>query len=85
MLFVCCCNCHDHIVQQQLNSWSMPLPNYVRAEKEHIEAFKVFDRTGNRVITVAELRHLLTTLGDQLIDEDILSPGLSLSYGSNIQ
>ena len=35
-------------------------------EEEIIEAFRVFDREGNGFITVPDLSHVLTTLGDKL-------------------
>ena len=33
------------------------------------EAFKVFDRDGNGLISAAELRHVMTNLGEKLTDE----------------
>lgn len=38
-------------------------------EEELIEAFKVFDRDGNGLISAAELRHVMTNLGEKLTDE----------------
>ena len=38
-------------------------------EEELIEAFKVFDRDGNGFISAAELRHVMTNLGEKLTDE----------------
>ena len=35
-------------------------------EEELREAFKVFDRDGNQLISAADLRQILTTLGDNL-------------------
>ena len=35
-------------------------------EEELIEAFKVFDRDGNGFISAAELRHVMTNLGEKL-------------------
>merc|ERR1719150_2440257 len=40
-------------------------------EEELIEAFKVFDRDGNGFISAAELRHVMTTLGEKLTDEEV--------------
>merc|ERR1719355_49743 len=40
-------------------------------EEELIEAFKVFDRDGNGFISAAELRHVMTNLGEKLTDEDV--------------
>ena len=42
-------------------------------EEELIEAFKVFDRDGNGFISAAELRHVMTNLGEKLTDEAGLS------------
>jgi len=40
-------------------------------EEELVEAFKVFDRDGNGFINSAELRHVMTNLGEKLEDEEI--------------
>jgi len=40
-------------------------------EEELTEAFKVFDRDGNGFISPAELRHIMTNLGEKLTDEEI--------------
>ena len=40
-------------------------------EEELIEAFKVFDRDGNGLISAAELRHVMTNLGEKLTDEQV--------------
>merc|ERR1712185_545230 len=39
-------------------------------EEELIEAFKVFDRDGNGFISAAELRPVMTNLGEKLTDEE---------------
>lgn len=39
-------------------------------EEEVREAFRVFDRNGNGFISAAELRHVLTSIGDKLTDEE---------------
>ena len=35
------------------------------------EAFKVFDKDGNGYISAAELRHVMTNLGEKLTDEEV--------------
>eukprot|EP00811_Abedinium_folium_P028768 NODE_4481_length_1886_cov_6.657760.p2 GENE.NODE_4481_length_1886_cov_6.657760~~NODE_4481_length_1886_cov_6.657760.p2 ORF type:complete len:262 (+),score=96.30 NODE_4481_length_1886_cov_6.657760:894-1679(+) len=40
-------------------------------EEELIDAFKVFDRDGSGFIDAAELRHVMTNLGEKLSDEEI--------------
>ena len=40
-------------------------------EEELREAFKVFDKDGNGVISADELRHVMTNLGEKLTDEEI--------------
>ncbi len=40
-------------------------------EEELTEAFKVFDRDGNGLISVEELKHVMTNLGEKLTDEEI--------------
>jgi len=40
-------------------------------EEELIEAFKVFDRDGNGLISPGELKHIMTNLGEKMTDEEI--------------
>ena len=40
-------------------------------EEELIEAFKVFDRDGNGMISAHELRFVMSTSGEQLTEDDI--------------
>ena len=40
-------------------------------EEELVDAFKVFDRDGNGLISAAELRHVMTNLGEKLTDEEV--------------
>ena len=39
-------------------------------EEEIVEAFKVFDKDGNGYISAAELRHVMTNLGEKLTDDE---------------
>ncbi|VDM26162.1 unnamed protein product [Toxocara canis] len=39
--------------------------------EEFVEGLSHFDKEGNGLINVAELRHLLTTLGERLSDEEV--------------
>src|SRR5690242_11259047 len=36
-----------------------------------LRAFKVFDKDGNGFISAAELRHVMTNLGEKLTDEEV--------------
>ena len=40
-------------------------------EEEVLNAFKVFDKEGNGLISVTELRHIMVTLGDQLNEDEV--------------
>ena len=42
----------------------------IDTEEDLIEAFKVFDKDGNGVISESELKHILTTLGERLTEEE---------------
>merc|ERR1712139_295927 len=41
------------------------------SEEEILEAFKVFDKDGNGFISAAELRHIMTNLGEKLTGEEV--------------
>ncbi|CAM0135686.1 unnamed protein product [Umbelopsis sp. WA50703] len=41
------------------------------SQEEIQEAFKVFDKDGNGFISSAELRHVMTSLGEKLTDEEV--------------
>ena len=41
------------------------------SEEEIREAFQVFDKDGNGFISAAELRHVMTNLGEKLTDEEV--------------
>nr|CDS28312.1 myosin 2 essential light chain [Hymenolepis microstoma] len=51
--------------------------------EEYVEGFKVFDKESNGFISAAELRHLLTQLGERLSEKevDILLLGMEDSQG----
>ena len=41
------------------------------SEEEIREAFRVFDRDGNGYISAAELKHVMTNLGEKLTDDEV--------------
>ena len=45
--------------------------NFYPSEEEIREAFSVFDKDGNGFISAAELRHVMTNLGEKLTDEEV--------------
>merc|ERR1712178_450071 len=40
-------------------------------EEEILEAFKVFDRDGSGFISAAEIRHIMSNLGEKITDEEM--------------
>jgi calmodulin len=44
---------------------------YTDSEDELKEAFKVFDKDQDGLISAAELRHVMTSLGEKLTDEEV--------------
>ena len=49
-------------------AWMMKDPD---TEDEIREAFRVFDADDNDFISTAELRHIMTNLGEDLTDEEV--------------
>ncbi|XP_044769575.1 calmodulin-like [Neomonachus schauinslandi] len=41
------------------------------SEEEIHEAFRIFDKDGNAYVSAAELRHVMTNLGEKLTDEEV--------------
>uniref|UniRef100_A0A4X2KJ65 Calmodulin like 3 n=1 Tax=Vombatus ursinus TaxID=29139 RepID=A0A4X2KJ65_VOMUR len=41
------------------------------SEEEIREAFRVFDKDGNGLVSAAELRHVMTKLGEKLTDDEV--------------
>ncbi|VVT46158.1 uncharacterized protein SAPINGB_P001075 [Magnusiomyces paraingens] len=41
------------------------------SEEEIREAFRVFDRDGNGFISTAELRHVMTSIGEKLTEDEV--------------
>ena len=40
-------------------------------QEELIEAFKIFDRDGNGLISANELQHVMTSLGENVTEEEV--------------
>jgi Ca2+-binding EF-hand superfamily protein len=54
------------------------------SEEEILEAFKVFDKDGNGFISAAELRHIMTNLGEKLTDEEVDGAGRTVRLAMEI-
>uniref|UniRef100_A0A0A9W2H1 Myosin-2 essential light chain n=1 Tax=Lygus hesperus TaxID=30085 RepID=A0A0A9W2H1_LYGHE len=69
---------HQHKPDERI-SFEVFLPIYQAISKgrtsdtaeDFIEGLRHFDKDGNGFISTAELRHLLTTLGEKLTDEEV--------------
>lgn len=44
---------------------------YIDSEEEVLEAFRVFDADGTGFVSAAELRDVLTSLGEKLTEEEV--------------
>ena len=54
-----------------LISMSKENPDVDKLQDEIINAFKVFDHDGKGVISLTELKHILTTMGHKYTDEEV--------------
>ena len=41
------------------------------SEKDILDAFKIFNKDGKGIISVNEIRHVLTTVGEKLTEEEV--------------
>jgi len=55
----------------------------VESEEEIINAFKILDKDGQGVISVTELRHIMTSVGDLLTEEEVDSMIKKADYDAN--
>ena len=53
------------------SGWQSNNEYFHPSEEEIREAFRVFDKDGNGFISAAELRHVMTNLGEKLTDEEV--------------
>ena len=62
-------------VNHYLYDWFMVYDKFgiQDTEEDIIEAFRVFDKDGNGTISAAELRHVMTNLGEKLTDEEVIT------------
>lgn len=57
----------DHFIVSSLNFWFLK----ISGTEPKYECFSVFDKDGNGYISAAELRHVMTNLGEKLTDEEV--------------
>lgn len=71
----------DHKLDFRIGNGTIDFPEFLTmmarkmkdsdTEEEIREAFRVFDKDGNGFISAAELRHVMTNLGEKLTDEEV--------------
>lgn len=57
--------------QEFISMMARQMKNPMDEELELRESFKVFDKNGDGYISASELRHVMTTLGEKLSDEEV--------------
>ncbi|KAK1313797.1 hypothetical protein QJS10_CPA06g02340 [Acorus calamus] len=62
---------HRSVSNRDMESRYVVIVGDTDSEEELKEAFKVFDKDQNGFISAAELRHVMTNLGEKLTDEEV--------------
>jgi len=85
----CCVNWRSDDVRISFEEFLPIYQTIIKNKEDHsleefVEGLSHFDKEGNGFISVAELRHLLTTLGERLSDEEVdqLLQGQEDSHGN---
>jgi len=85
----CCANWHHDDARISFEEFLPIYQTIIKNKEDHsleefVEGLSHFDKEGNGFISIAELRHLLTTLGERLSDEEVdqLLQGQEDSHGN---
>ena len=70
-LFTDCMQLADHATKPEFLTMMARKMKDTDSEEEIREAFKVFDRDNNGFISAAELRHVMTSIGEKLTDDEV--------------
>ena len=64
-------NEESHITFEDLKEIMSKNLRQADGEEELVESFKIFDKEGNGLISTAEFKHIMLTLGEKLPEEEV--------------
>ena len=72
----------DNILKEELENKKLDEEFGYITENEYVEAFKLFDKDNTGIITVVDLKNIMTTLGDNMNEDEIIQLANDADYNN---